>query len=147
MPILWRISNYADLSGIGGLHVSGRWHSKGRPIIYTAEHPSGAMNEMLVNIAREDLPDNFQFLKIELTDDVLVEGIGPEHLPANWAQDRSVTRAFGDKWLAQQRGLALRVPSALVPETFNVLLNPAHPDAAKMRIVLTLKAGIDLRFR
>ena len=129
------------------MHVSGRWHSKGRPVIYTAEHPSGAINEMLVNIAREDLPDSFQFLKIELADDVAVEDVDLNNLPANWAQDRSVTRAIGDIWLAQQRSLALRVPSVLVPETYNVLLNPAHSDAAKMRIVHTLKADVDLRFR
>ena len=89
MRILWRISNFADLTGIGGLHVSGRWHSKGRPVIYTAEHPSGAMNEMLVNITREDLPDNFQFLKIELADGLPVEEVKPDGLPANWATDRS----------------------------------------------------------
>ncbi len=147
MRILWRISNFADLTGTGGLHVAGRWHSKGRPVIYTAEHPSGALNEMLVNIAREDLPDDFQFLKIELADDVLVEDAGLETLPANWPQDRSISRAIGDGWLARQKSLALRVPSALVPETFNVLLNPAHPDAAKMRIVQSWKADVDRRLR
>ena len=129
------------------MHVSGRWHSKGRRVIYTAEHPSGAINEMLVNIAREDLPDSFQFLKIELADDVPIENVEMKNLPVNWAQDRSVTRALGDIWLAQQRSLALRVPSVLVPETYNVLLNPAHPNAAKIRFVQTLKAGVDLRFR
>ena len=49
---LWRISNYADLSGIGGLKAAGRWHSQGRRIVYLADHPSSALLEMLVHMDR-----------------------------------------------------------------------------------------------
>ena len=48
--ILWRISAYADLSGTGGLRVSGRWHQAGRPVVYAATSPPGAMLEVLVHL-------------------------------------------------------------------------------------------------
>jgi RES domain-containing protein len=50
---LWRISNYADLSGAGGLRAAGRWHSQGKRIVYLADHPSSALLEMLVHLDRE----------------------------------------------------------------------------------------------
>ncbi|AVT78400.1 hypothetical protein RPPS3_43380 [Rhodopseudomonas palustris] len=56
---LWRISNYADLTGTGGLRASGRWHSRGRRIVYLADHPSSAVLEMLVHMDREFLPATY----------------------------------------------------------------------------------------
>ena len=53
---LWRISNYADLSGIGGLRAAGRWHSQGRRIVYLADHESSALLEMLVHMDRDLMP-------------------------------------------------------------------------------------------
>ena len=68
--ILWRISNYADLAGRGGLLAPGRWHDRGNPIVYCADHPSTALLEMLVHVDPDQLPDGFQLLKIHCPDDV-----------------------------------------------------------------------------
>ena len=144
MSRLWRISNYADLSGFGGLKFSGRWHTCGRPVIYAAEHPAGAMTEMLVHFAREDLPDAFQLIEIDLDDAALMETAAPE---PGWRDSEAITRAIGDAWLADRRSLALRVPSALVPQAWNVLLNPAHSEAAKMRVAALHPVPVDPRFR
>jgi RES domain-containing protein len=142
---LWRISNYADLSGLGGLRYSARWHTRGHPILYTAEHPAGALAEFLVHLDREDIPDTFQLLTFEVDDIVTPEIVEVKRLPRGWINDPRVTRARGDEWLASGRGLLLRVPSSIVPDAYNVLVNPRHADARKMRIARVTKVPLDDR--
>src|ERR1700710_2443183 len=72
---LWRISNYADLKGIGGLRASGRWHFAGQPVVYLAEHPASALLEILVHQQlshSEHVPDSYQLLRIEVPDDIAI---------------------------------------------------------------------------
>ena len=147
MARLWRISNYADLSGLGGLRFSARWHSRGRPIIYAAESPAGAMTEMLVHLDRDLMPDTFRLIEIALEPGAVVAEVRIADLPAGWRADVRVTRGVGDAWLAGASSPALRVPSLIVPETWNVLLNPLHPDAGAMKIARVLEAPLDERLR
>ena len=67
---LWRISNHADLSGEGGRRVGGRWHERGRPVVYLSEHPALALLENLVHleIDPEDLPSGYQLLTVDVPD-------------------------------------------------------------------------------
>lgn len=149
MPFVWRISTFADLTGEGGLYASGRWHTKGSRIIYAAESPAGALTEILVNVARGDLPDQLQWLKIEIPDIVALQKarLGRASMPHNWRADLNWSRKIGDDWIGSNKTLAFRVPSALVPETWNVLFNPANEWAPQMRIVDIFKLPIDQRFR
>jgi RES domain-containing protein len=62
---------------------------------------------------------------------VLVERVSVDHLPSDWPEKTEATRALGDAWLAADSSALLIVPSAIVPDTFNVLLNPAHKDAKR----------------
>ena len=144
--ILWRVSNYATLDGTGGLLVSGRWHTKGRPVVYCTLNPSTALLETLVHmeIDSEDRPERFQVLKIEGPDTVSQERI--KALPSDWADDLGVTQSLGDKWLSEERSLLLAVPSVLVPETWNVLMNPRHLEANQLKIALTYDHAFDVRF-
>jgi RES domain-containing protein len=131
---IWSISNCADLSGIGGALAPGRWHSKGRPILYAAEHPALALLEVLVHFDRSELPDRYQLLGIDVTDDTPWTALTQSALPANWTQDELATRSIGDRWLSEGESLLLRAPSALVPHAWNVLVNPAHSDMASVTI-------------
>ena len=144
---LWRISGFTDLSGDGGLRASGRWHRKGRRVVYLADHPASALLEVLVHleIDVEDLPTHFQLLAIDAPDDIAVTAIDEATLPADWRDQRGVTRTRGDDW---QRGGAtalLRVPSAIVPSSSNTLFNPAHADAAQLSIISVIGAPFDRR--
>ena len=66
MSTYWRISNYADLQGIGGTKVAGRWHNRGIPIVYFADSQALALLETLVHIEdMNDVPDSYQLLKVE----------------------------------------------------------------------------------
>ena len=74
---LWRISNHVTLSGEGGMRASARWHSRGRPIVYLAESPAGAMLETLVHLQgrRDRLPRTYTLLAIVAPDIVSIERI------------------------------------------------------------------------
>ena len=149
--ILWRISNYADLSGGGGLLHSGRWHHRGRAVAYLAQSAAAALLEALVHIEAShpgELPRDYPLLEIEVPDEIAVTDAA---LPASGdgqpllALDLSVTRRIGDQWLAGGKSLLLRVPSVVVGRTFNVLFNPAHSHAARCHIVSAARYPFDGR--
>jgi len=143
---VWRISNYADLSGVGGTLVAARSHHKGFPILYTAEHPAGAMIEFLSHIEYYDIPSNFQLLKIEIPDSASIEHVDATALPPDWRNELDVTRSIGDRWLKKKRALALRVPSVIVPHAQNILLNPSHAEMASVAISSMDRVPLDPRF-
>jgi RES domain-containing protein len=124
----WRICRapYADLSGLGAEQFGGRWNSPGRPMVYAAEHPALAVVEVRVHLdlAPELLPDDYRLLAIDFAD-IEVETLAA--LPDS-------PQEFGDGWIAEKRTPLLRVPSLIVLESFNLLLNPAHPRATAARI-------------
>jgi RES domain-containing protein len=145
--ILWRISNYQTLDGVGGLYVSGRWHTKGHPVIYCTLNPATALLETLVHIEidSEDRPERFQVLRIEGPDSLSIEKVEAGSLSSNWADDMSITQTTGDRWLGEGRSLLLQVPSVLVPETWNVLVNPQHAEATRLKITATYEHAFDVR--
>lgn len=132
---LWRISNFASLDGAGGVLFPGRWHSAGRPIVYTAETPAGAILEILAHIDREDLPQSYQLIEIDADPALAYESVSLDALRENWREQHAITRSIGDEWLASNRTLLLGVPSALAPHTWNYLINPRHEYFRQLRIV------------
>ena len=135
--IVWRISNYLELSGQGGLRAAARWHNAGKPIVYTASSPASALLEVLVHLELNEpmyLPDSYQLLKIEVSDGVSITEVDENNLDANWQSRTDMTRAIGDKWLSELSSTILAVPSAIVPHTNNYLINPAHRDAKKIKV-------------
>ena len=145
--ILWRVSNYETLDGAGGLYVSGRWHTKGYPVIYCTFNTATALLETLVHmeIDSEDRPERFQVLRIEGPDTLSIEKIEAGGLAPTWAEDVTSTQGIGDRWLSEVRSLLLQVPSALVPETWNVLVNPQHVEANLLKITMTYEHAFDVR--
>src|SRR5262249_30991577 len=129
------------------LIAGARWHDLGRRIVYLAESPAGALLEALVHLELEldALPSGYQLLKIEAPESIKLTRLAQEDLPRNWAGDHTITREIGDRWLASQDKAMLRVPSAIVPETFNVLLNPEHEEARLLKILSHNKYPWDQR--
>lgn len=144
---LWRSSDHTDLSGRGGLRITGRWHSGGARVVYLSDHPASTLLETLVHLEvdPEDVPDTFQLLAVELPDTVGFETIEEVQLAVGWREDQTITRDLGDRWLRENRTALLRVPSAIVPAAVNWLLNPAHADSAKARITEIIRAPFDPR--
>ena len=90
-------------------------------------------------------PFNFRYLEIEVPDSLAAEDLDPSVLARSWRTDLLATRRAGDRWLQSGRTPLLRVPSVIVPATWNVLINPRHPDSAQIRIIRMLSHGLDPR--
>jgi RES domain-containing protein len=144
---LWRISNFANLSGEGGLLASGRWHSRGRRVVYLSDHPASALIEVLVHLEVdvEDIPVSYQLLAVDLPDDLTLETVALDALPGGWQTNADATRKLGDRWLDAGRTALLQVPSAIVPHASNWLLNPGHGDGGKAVIAQVIRAPFDAR--
>jgi RES domain-containing protein len=95
-----------------------------------AENPAGALLEVCVHTSANDTPPDFTLLKIEAPQ-VQVRAIQSDELPPGWQLRLESTRDLGTAWLQKKEAVLLRVPSAIVPETTNFLLNPILPDAKK----------------
>lgn len=131
-------AEHAALDGMGGLYGSGRWHKKGFPIIYTSEHASLAAWEKIVHVASfENLPDNLLLVKIEIPDKIEIQWIPDSILIKGWDgfPFASETANFGTDFLRAKEYLALKVPSFIIPDEFNIILNPLHPEIHKCKII------------
>lgn len=106
-----------------------------------------ALLEVLVHFELDlrDLLARYRLLKLHAPDELTVERVTPRDLPEGWFERTNLTRAMGGRWLETGRSPLLTVPSALVPETFNVLLNPVHPDAQRIAVVQVSAHVIDPR--
>lgn len=146
---LWRITREAHvaLDGEGARLYGARWTSRGTPAVYAASHLSLAALEYLVHIDAEDAPDDLVALRIGVPDDVSELACAPASLPTDWQQTPSPPRcrAIGDDWARREEELLLRVPSVLVPEESNVLVNPMHPDAVGVRLIGSRHFSYDVR--
>ena len=143
---LWRISGFNSLSGEGGLKYSARWHTAGHRVVYLAESPAGALIEHLAHLElnEKSWPAFYDLMQISVPEGMEVETLS---LPAGdaWKKLPIVTRNLGDEWLGAKRTALARVPSAIILNTWNFLLNPDHPEAAEIRIVEIARAEYDPR--
>jgi RES domain-containing protein len=144
--VLWRISRHQDLSGMGGLKASGRWHHAGHAIVYLAQTPASALLEVCVHTSANNVPPAFTLLKIE-GPDLVVPFISIGSLPNDWVTHLDATRDLGTNWLEKKRSVLLQVPSAIVPETANFLFNPSHKEAAKFHVTEVFSYSFDLRLK
>jgi RES domain-containing protein len=122
---------FTALDGEGARRFGGRWNSPGRPMIYAAASPSLAVLEVLVHLdlPPDLMPDDYRLLAIDLPDDAPVETLD-EPPP-----DTQACRDIGDAFLRRGEALVLTVPSIIVPQERNALINPLHPQAGRMRPV------------
>jgi RES domain-containing protein len=136
---VWRITRalVRTLDGEGARRIGGRWNSPGVAVVFTATHLSLAALEYLVHIDIDEVPDDLVALGIEVPEDAGERHLTAETLPANWQMmlHSEECRAIGDAWAKSQESPLLRVPSIVIPEEDNLIINPAHPRAAEVRIV------------
>jgi RES domain-containing protein len=121
---------YPLLDG-GGAAASddARWNSRGRYVIYAAEHYATALVEKMAQMNAQRLPSTLVYAKIELPAEIDVTRVKPESVPGWDADDRSASQAFGDRWYDEQRSVALLVPSLAAPGLeWNLIINQRHPD-------------------
>jgi RES domain-containing protein len=122
----------------------GRWNSAGRPVLYTAESRSLALAEILVHLESAGVLPRYFLFQVEI-DKSYIADVDPSALPKNWRAEPAPRRlqTLGDDWLFSGKLAVPRVPSAIVAFEFSYLLNPLHPDFAKLKILGSGKFPID----
>jgi RES domain-containing protein len=122
-------------SGQGGLYASGRWNPRGQPIVYTSASISLAVLEYTVNYRRRGWVPATVLGRATIPAGVRVETISTDDLPAKWfaADPPPQLQRIGGEWLERGECAVLKVPSAIVIEEWNYLLNPLHADFGKLR--------------
>jgi RES domain-containing protein len=137
---LWRIAKETpaykatDLSGGGAKITGGRWNSKGNAVVYTATTIALATLETLAHLGDTIAIRNAFLVRVEVPQKVWKKRvvIDPTSLDPTWMAEPPgrTSKEIGDQWIAGGSAALLLVPSVLVPEEFNVLINPAHKDAS-----------------
>ena len=151
MTTLWRLvtARFADtaFSGEGARLYGGRWNRKGMPMVYTAASQSLAMLEILVQ--DEPLRARYVMIPATLPKRFKIEQIALAELPERWNDpvNRAHLQALGSDWIARGSSAVLAVPSAVIPAELNYLINPRHPDFAKIDIGPPQDFITDLRLR
>ena len=132
----WRIVpvNRAEdaFAGEGARLFGGRWNSPGVAIVYGSEHKSLAALELLVHF-NPIAPNRFKAFPFQFPDS-LIETVALRSLPKDWRQEPPPPSAqfFGNRWAREMRSAVLAIPSIVIPDELNFLLNPRHPDFKKI---------------
>lgn len=135
-----------DLSGRGAEIAGGRWNSKGVRMLYCSASRALCTTEIAVHTPLGNIPSDYHIISIKIPDTRILE-LPATKLPKDWqAFPHSLsTQQVGDTFVRQNKFLVLRVPSAVVQGDFNYLVNPAHPDFLKVKIVKTQEFTFDKR--
>ena len=134
--IVYRISNTEfsnDISGTGAKLMGSRWNTRGVPLLYTSQHISLAVLEMLVNTNFKDYSIELDLMYIHIPDQLPFTEIKSGSLKKNWKDDFDFTQYIGDEFVSQKDVLILKVQSALIQEEFNYLANPLHTNFKKIK--------------
>lgn len=139
---MWRIATDTpsyeadDLSGAGAKATGGRWNAAGVACVYASESRALASLETIVHLNAGGLPLNRYLVAVTIPDDVWAAAVvaSARSLPVGWDAEPAgrASIAFGTDWLLAGRSALLVVPSVIVPEECNVVVNPLHPDGGRI---------------
>ena len=138
--IIWRLCRQQHaaqpLDGEGAQLYGGRWNLPGTAIAYTAGTLALAALEVLVHVDHDLAPHDLVSIPIEVPSELRIEEIVLPQLPPNWRKNPAPERlqALGSEWASRATSVLLRVPSAVIPEEYNYLVNPVHPDSRQLKI-------------
>ena len=125
-----------------------RWNSFSTKMVYTAESRALATLEVSVHLdLNEDLPTDRFYVEIEIPEHLPVLEVNVEDLPSDWdaKPPRATTQAIGDDFVRYSEAAVLKVPNSIVPQEFNYLINPNHPDSSQINVLSTIRMKFDAR--
>jgi RES domain-containing protein len=125
-----------DLSGTGARLHGGRWNPPGISVVYSAESRALATVEYLVHVPLALVPRDLGLVTLHIPDGIPYSTMTTADLPANWRDYPSppALAELGRQWVTALETVLLRVPSAVVAQEYNVLINPLHPDMSHITI-------------
>ena len=136
-------ARYARLDGEGARLVGGRWNSPGRAVVYMAESVALAVLENLVHMSLQDFPIGYVCVAAVLPDSMNIATEQELRLRADLRELSS--QDLGDWWIDSKESAVLEVPSAVVADEHIYLINPAHPDFARIVVDPPALFHFDLR--
>ena len=137
----------SDLSGEGARLFGGRWNKRGTNMLYFSSHLSLAVLEVLAHFDQSLMPKDLYFTEIEI-DDKWINKDEDFSILKNHFRDNPPhfsTQEFGSNWIIKNEFVGLKVPSAIIPLEFNVLINPQHKNWSKHKVVKTEILQLDAR--
>jgi len=142
---LGKLKHAHKMDGVGACDNPGRWNSLGRAMVYTSEASSTSILEVRVHVDRARR--NYALATLEIPDNATILTMEEKDLPSGWKSKRysRIVRAVGDAFLSAGTHLALRVPSAIAPGSYNILLNPAHPAIGNVKVITVVPFTFDTR--
>lgn len=142
---------HQTLQGLGAARATAfRWNSLFTPMVYTSQSRALALLEVAVHLnLHSELPNDRLFVEIEVPDELPRELLLAHQLPAGWdtRPPLAVSQQIGEDFVRRAEAAVLQVPSYIVPDEYNFLINPAHPDAKRIRVIGTAPVQFDQRLR
>jgi RES domain-containing protein len=137
--LAYRITHKLYSSKLFASGLAGRWNGSGRKVIYCAESIALAFLENMVRRQGVGFNDDFKTMILNIPDDLGLQTVTSKELPAGWRHitDYSKCQLIGNAWYDDGILPIMRVPSAVLPESFNLVMNTLHPDFKKIKLVRT----------
>ena len=135
--LIFRIGHKNYATSLTASGAAGRWASAGKKVIYAAESIALALLENMVRRQGVGFNGDFKIVVIEVPDDIVITTINAEKLKTGWRdfRDYGICQPVGNKWFDEQATCVLKVPSAVIPESNNYVINTLHPGFSRIKIV------------
>ena len=135
------------MSGKGAEISGGRWNSKGVRMIYTSATRSLCTLEIAVRTPLGNTPVDYRMISIQIPDTVMTFTLNITSLHTGWRSfpHSGTTQQTGDAFISKNKNLIMKVPSAIIEDEFNYLINPAHPEISKLKIISNEPFNFDKR--
>lgn len=149
--LVYRIASpkfIADLSGAGAKLYGGRWNDKGTAMVYFADSRAMAVMEVLVHLRPAVIDQDFVLATFEIPDEEVLT-IAVDDLPSNWKEESAIEmlKQIGNRFVAANHYLVMRIPSVILEEEYNLIFNPAHPKAEQVKLIAKRNFRFDKRFK
>jgi RES domain-containing protein len=149
--LVYRISSpkyITDLTGTGSKQYGGRWNEKGISVVYFAESRAMAVMEILMHLRPEELDRDYNLAVFEIPDGKILN-IKIEDLPDDWKSENcgAYLKRIGAEFVRENKYLLMRVPSVILEEEHNYILNPDHKDAGNIKLLEKRVFRFDRRFK
>lgn len=145
--LVYRITHKNYSKELYASGIKGRWNGAGNKVIYCAESIPLAFLENMVRRQGVGFNNDFKIMIIEIPDDLPITSIAVGDLKEGWRdfKDYSLCQPSGDEWYNEGRTPVLKVPSAVLPQCFNYVLNTVHPDYTRTKLIDTTNLVPDKR--
>jgi RES domain-containing protein len=145
--IVYRITASGLSKGLKASGNAARWNSKNKYVLYTSSNRALACLENIVHRSGEGFNRLFKVLVIEIPEEIKITEINIKNLPANWFfyRNQYLSQELGNIWITKGHSCVLKVPSVIIKEESNYLINPAHPDFKMIKVLRTEDFEFDQR--